>query len=143
MVRHAVGFKTRAFITFGTPIPLAEYQPDSRRDLVTLTHRIQDQVALLYKVLPTALVAATIKPGMTRGELASRIDALLAVLEPAGANLAVTSGRQAVDEGVDALIERNILVAERARLRVRDRITLKYYARTIEHVMRPGGKASH
>jgi glycerol-3-phosphate O-acyltransferase len=143
MVRHAVGFKTRAFITFGTPIPLAEYQPDSRRDLVTLTHRIQDQIALLYKVLPTALVAATIKPGMTRGELAGRIDDRLAVLAPAGANLAVTSGRQAVDEGVEALIERHILVAERARLRVRDRITLKYYARTIEHLMRTGGKASH
>ena len=141
MVRHAVGFRTRAFITFGHPIPLMDFQPDSRRDLVRLTHRIQDEVGVLYKVLPTALVAATIKPGMTRGELAGRIDDLLAVLRP-GANLAVTSGRQAADEGVDLLIERNILVAERARLRVRDRITLKYYARTIEHLVPARGKAS-
>jgi glycerol-3-phosphate O-acyltransferase len=143
MVSHAVGYKTRAFISFGTPIPLAEYQPDSRRDLVALAHRIQDQIGLLYKVLPTALVASTIKLGVTRGELASRIDDLLAILGPAGANLAVKSGRQAVDEGVDLLIERNILVAERQRLRVRDRITLKYYARTIEHLLPPRGKASH
>ncbi len=32
----------RAFVSFGKPIPLADYDPDSRRALVTLTHRIHD-----------------------------------------------------------------------------------------------------
>src|SRR6185295_2809948 len=40
MARHAVGYRSRAFITFGPPISLAEYDPGSRRDLVTLTHRV-------------------------------------------------------------------------------------------------------
>jgi glycerol-3-phosphate O-acyltransferase len=135
MIRHAVGFRTRAFVTFGQPIPLAEYEPESRRDLVQLAHRIQHDIGLLYKVLPTALVAATVRPHMTRSELAARIDDLLAVLTMQQANVSVKSGRQAVEEGIDPLIERGVLVAARQQLRVRDRIVLRYYARTIEHLV--------
>src|ERR687887_1582620 len=32
MVRYAVGYQSRAFVTFGTPIPLAAYDPEARRD---------------------------------------------------------------------------------------------------------------
>jgi glycerol-3-phosphate O-acyltransferase len=142
MVRHAVGYRTRAFISFGQPIPIAEYQPGSRRDLVALAHRVQHDVGLLYKVLPTALVASALRPGMSRSELSARIDDLVAGLIPLGANLGVKSGRQAVEEGVDLLVERNVLVAERQRLRVRDRIVLKYYARTIEHLVPPRSRTT-
>jgi len=135
MVRHAVGFNTRAFVTFGKKIPLSEYDPASRRDLVSLAHRIQREIGLLYKVLPTALVCATVRPQMTRVELAARIDDLLDSMREQQANLAVKNGRQAVDEGVEALIERGVLVGARQHLRVRDRIVLKYYARTIEHLV--------
>lgn len=135
MIRDAVGYETRAFVTFGEAIPLADYDPESRRDLVTLAHRIQSEIGVLYKVLPTALVAATVKPMMTRAELATRIDDLIAAMQTRQrVNLAVTHGRQAVTEGVEALVERGILVAERQHLRVRDRIALKYYGRTIEHL---------
>ncbi len=135
MVRHAVGFRTRAFVTFGQKIPLIEYDPESRRDLVALAHRIQREIGLLHKILPTALVCATVRPQMTRVELASRIDDLLGSLREQHANIGVTDGRQAVDEGVEALIERGVLVSARQHLRVRDRIVLKYYARSIDHLM--------
>ena len=58
MVRHAVGYESRAFVTFGAPIPLARFDPDSRRDLVTLAHRVHDDIGRCHKVLPTALVAS-------------------------------------------------------------------------------------
>jgi len=136
MIRYAVGYQSRAFITFGTPIPLSDYDPESRRDLVTLKNDVQQQIGRLYKVLPTALVALAMRPQLTRSELAGRIDDLLALFETQRANLAVRSGRQAVDEGVDLLIARHVLVGERQRLRVRDRIVLRYYARTLDHLLR-------
>lgn len=135
MVRYAVGFRTRAFVTFGTAIPLSEYDPDSRRALVSLAHRIQLEIGLLYKVLPTALVAAAVRPQMTRSELTSRVDDLVGSLKAQKANLAVKTGRQAVQEGVEALTERGVLIAGRQHIRIRDRIVLRYYARTIEHLL--------
>ena len=143
MVRHAVGYHTRAFVTIGQPIPLSEYDPESRRDLVSLMHRIQRDVGLLYKVLPTALVAAAMRPHLTRGELVSRIDDILAVLSAEGANLSVRSGRQAVDDGVDRLAERGVLVTERHRIRVRDRMTLRYYSNTLQHLLSPKRRTAH
>jgi len=135
MVRYAVGYQSRAFVTFGQAIPLADYDPEARRDLVTLTRRIQDEIGRLYKVLPTALVATAMRPQATRAELAARIDELLAAFQAEGANLAVWTGAQAVEEGVELLVGRGVLVQERQRLRVRDRIVLRYYARTIEHLL--------
>ncbi len=136
MVRHAVGYRSRAFVTFGDAIPLADFDPDSRRDLVKLAHRIQHDVGLLYKVLPTALVAAVGRPHMPLSELGNRIDELLARLSTQGANLAVRTGRQAVDDGIARLEARGVVVVENQRLRVRDRIVLRYYARTIQHLTR-------
>src|SRR2546423_7954750 len=51
------------------------------------------------------------------------------------ANLGVTSGQQAIEEAADALETRGIIVAERGRFRVRERTVLRYYARTIEHLL--------
>ena len=62
----------------------------------------------------------------------------LAKLEELQANVAVRSGRQAVEEGVPMLIDRGVLVADRNRLRVRNRIVLRYYARTLEHLLGEG-----
>ena len=135
MVRHAVGYQSRAFVTFGEPIALGDFDPEARRDLVALTHRIQDAIGRLYKVLPTAVVAAAMRPQITRADLAARIQDLLVSFSAEGANLAVRSAPQTVDEGVALLSERGILVQERQRLRVRDRIALRYYARTIEHLV--------
>ncbi len=141
MVRHAVGYRSRAFVTFGPPITLNHYDPESRRDLVTLAQRVQGQIGLQHKVLPTALVAAIVRPQMTRPELVGRLDDLLPILAAAGANLAVRTGRQAAEDGVALLAERGILVEQGAQIRVRDRLALRYYARTIQHLLH--GRTTH
>jgi len=135
MARDAVGYRSRAFVTFGEPIPLAGFDPESRRDLVTLTHRIWREIGGLYKVLPTALVAAAARRQMTRRQLVDRIDEMLAILSAEGANLAVKTGTRAVDEGLALLSSRGVLVVDGDRIRVRDRIVLRYYARTIHHLL--------
>ncbi len=117
---------------------MADYDPQSRRDLVSLTHRVHEAVGLLHKVLPTALVAAAMRPRSLDADLVGRVDELLAVLRAEGANLAVSSARQAVDEGLELLDERGIVVVESRRgrrARVRDRVALRYYARTIQHLL--------
>ncbi|HXT69731.1 MAG TPA: 1-acyl-sn-glycerol-3-phosphate acyltransferase [Vicinamibacterales bacterium] len=143
MVRHAVGYEARAFVTFAPPIPLASFDPDSRRDLVTLAHQVQDAVGRCHKVLPTALVASVMRPHMSRTELQSRLEDRIGFLAEAGANLAVRSARQAVLEGVSSLVGRDVLVEEGQTLRVRDRITLRYYARTIEHLLAAPRRTTH
>jgi glycerol-3-phosphate O-acyltransferase len=136
MVRYAVGYQSRAFVTFGEPIPLAGFDPESRRDVMALAHHTRDTIGLLYKVLPTAVVAAALRPSITRRELESRADAIIERVAAAGANLGVTSGRQAVEEAAEPLAARNIIVVERGgRFRVRERTVLRYYARTLQHLL--------
>ena len=136
MVRYAVGYQSRAFVTFGPPIPLCEYDPESRRDIMALAHLTRDTIGRLYKVLPTAVVAAAMRPSIARRDLEARAQAVIEAAAAAGANLGVTSGRQAVDEGADPLVTRNIIFVERSgRFRVRERTVLKYYARTLEHLL--------
>jgi glycerol-3-phosphate O-acyltransferase len=135
MVRYAVGYQSRAFVTFGQPIPLRDHEAGSRRAALDLAHEIRTRIGLLYKVLPTAVLAAVMRPSATGAELEDRAEALVQTLRAAGANLGVQSGREAVDEGTRALVGRNVLVAERGgRYRVRDRVVLRYYARTIRHL---------
>jgi glycerol-3-phosphate O-acyltransferase len=136
MVRYAVGYQSRAFVTFGTPIPLSGYDADSRRDIMGLAHLVRETIGKLHKVLPTAVVAAAMRPSIGKRELEGRADALIESLAAAGANLAVGSGRQAVDEGTEPLAGRNIIYVERGgRFRVRERTVLRYYARTLEHLL--------
>jgi hypothetical protein len=142
MVRHAVGYRSRAFVTFGPPIPLADSDPGSRRDLVTLAHRIQYAIGLQHKVLPTALVAAAGRPRMRLDELRSRIDNLLVGLSAQGANLAVRSGADAVEQGLELLTARGVVVVEGDHIRVRDRFVMRYYGRSLEHLLQPK-KAAH
>lgn len=142
MVRHAVGYRTRAFVCFGAPIALASFDPGSRRDLVTLAHRIQNEIGGLYKVLPTALVAAVGRPHMAIAELRDRIDGVLVALSARGANLGVRTGAAAAEEGVETLGRRGIVVVEEGRMRVRDRVAMRYYSRTLDHLLKPG-KAAH
>lgn len=141
MVRHAVGYSARAFVSFGAPIPLSRYDPESRRDLVTLAKTVQGEVGRLHKVLPTALVCAMVRPRMTRSELVDRIDGTLATLAAQGANLGVTTGAAAVEDGLTRLEERGVLVQEQDRIRVSDRIVLRYYARSLEHLWKARGRA--
>ncbi|HEY7058614.1 MAG TPA: 1-acyl-sn-glycerol-3-phosphate acyltransferase [Vicinamibacterales bacterium] len=138
MVRYAVGYQSRAFVTFGTPIPIAGFDPESRRDVMTLAHETRDVIGRLYKVLPTAVVASAMRPSLTKRELEDRASGIIDVLRQGGANLAVQSGREAVEIGAPALADRNIIHLERSgRVRVRERTVLRYYARTIQHLLAP------
>ncbi|HXW05748.1 MAG TPA: 1-acyl-sn-glycerol-3-phosphate acyltransferase [Vicinamibacterales bacterium] len=141
MVRYAVGYQSRAFVTFGPPIGLGATDPESRRDVMALAHHIRHVIGRLYKVVPTALVAAAMRPSITRRELESGVDVLIDLLRAGGANLAVATGRQAVDEAADALAARNIIYVERGgRFRVRERTVLRYYARTLQHLLAGSGR---
>ena len=136
MVRYAVGYQSRAFVTFGAPIPLSGYDGESRREVMALAHMIREAIGKLYKVLPTAVLAAAMRPSIGRRDLEARADGIVDALAAAGANLGVASGRQAMDEGTDPLVARNIIYVERGgRFRVRERTVLRYYARTLEHLL--------
>ncbi len=137
MVRYAVGYQSRAIVTFGDPIPLSGFDCGSRRDILELVRQTRRAIGLQVKVLPTNLVATAIRPSITRSELESRIDALIDTLRAAGANLSVQSGAQATQAGCECLETRDVIVMERGRVRVRDRHVLRYYARMIAHVLTP------
>jgi glycerol-3-phosphate O-acyltransferase len=140
MVRYAVGYRSRAFVTFGAPIGIGGGATHSRSDVLELARLVRTHSGMLYKVLPTAVFAAAMRPSITRRDLESRIDLLLDGLRARHANLGVTSGRQAVEEAAEPLETRGIVVAERGRFRVRERTVLRYYARTIEHLLATTGR---
>jgi len=136
MVRYAVGYQSRAFVTFGTPITLDGCDPESRREVMELAHVIRETIGRLHKVLPTAVLAAALKPSITRRELEARAEAIIDTVRSAGGNMGVTSGRQAVEEGAAPLEARNIIHVERGgRFRVRERTVLRYYARALQHLL--------
>jgi 1-acyl-sn-glycerol-3-phosphate acyltransferase len=136
MVRYAVGYQSRAFVTFGDAIPLEGYDPDSRRDIMDLAHLTRETIGRLIKILPTAVLAAAMRPSITRRELEGRADAIIEAVRQAGANLGVRTGREAVEEGAGPLVARNIIHVERGgRFRVRERTVLRYYARTLQHLL--------
>jgi glycerol-3-phosphate O-acyltransferase len=143
MVRLAVGYRSRAFVTFGQPIRVSDYDPHSRRDVIALAHRTREEIGRRYLVLPTALAAAAMRPSIERVELQGRIEGLMDALRSAGATLHVDDARQAVDEAAALLTARGVIVAEGERFRVRDRSVLRYYARTIEHLLPQAGGRTH
>jgi glycerol-3-phosphate O-acyltransferase len=133
MVRYAVGYRSRAFVTFAPPLDVRGIDPDSRRDVLDLAHAVMAAIGRVYKVLPTAIVANALRRSMTRRELERSADAVIETLRALGANLAVETGAEAVDAAAEPLEARGIIVVERGRVRVRDRNVLRYYARTLEH----------
>ena len=141
MVRYAVGYQSRAIVSFGSPIVLADYDPDGRRAMVQLTRRIKGEIGRLYKVVSTSLVATAMRSSVERAELEDRIDQLIEVLRLADANLDVQTGREAVDIATEPMVTRGILVVEGDRYRVRQRAVLGYYARTIEHLLNDRGRS--
>ena len=143
MVRYAVGYRSRAFVTFGEPIDIANCDPHSRRDVLELAHRTRDAIGRLVKVLPTSLVASAMRPSLAPRELERRVGGLIEVLRTSGANLEVTDPHEAADAGVRAFIARGIIVAEDGRLRVRERNVLRYYGRMLDHLLHAPGDRTH
>ena len=143
MVRYAVGYRSRAIVTFGKPLSLEGVDPTSRREVLDLAHTIMTAIGRLHKVLPTAVVANAMRPSVTRRELESRADAVIDTLRSAGANLGVQSGADAVAQAIEPLAARGIVVVERGRIRVRDRNVLRYYAKTLEHLLASPSRRTH
>ncbi len=143
MVRYAVGYRSRAFVTFGRPIPLDGWDPESRRDVLELAKLTRASIGKRVKVLPTAVVATAMRPSVSKRDLESRAEAVIETLRAVGANLGVSSGRQAVEEAAEPLEARGIVVFDRGRFRVRDRNVLRYYARGIEHLLTSGSGRTH
>jgi glycerol-3-phosphate O-acyltransferase len=136
MVRYAVGYQSRAVVTFGDAIPLEGYEAEARRDVMALAHLVRDTIGKLHKVLPTAIVAAAMRPAIARRELEGRAQGVIDTVAEAGGNLAVTSGREAVEQARGPLETRNIIYVERGgRFRVRERTVLRYYARSLNHLL--------
>jgi glycerol-3-phosphate O-acyltransferase len=142
MVRYAVGYKSRAFVTFGKPIPV-DIDAASRREVLDFTHMVMNAIGRLYKVLPTAVIASAMRPSITRRELEARADAVLDTLRAAGANLGVQSGAEAADAAIEPLETRGILVVDRGRVRVRDRNVLRYYGRSLDHLLASPSRHTH
>jgi glycerol-3-phosphate O-acyltransferase len=140
MVRYAVGYRSRAIVTFGTPIPASDYDAESKTDVLALTKLVRTRIGALYKVLPTAVFAAAMRPSIAASELESRIDQMIEELAARHANLGVGSGREAIAAAAEPLETRGIIVSERGRFRVRERNVLRYYARTIEHLLATPGR---
>ena len=136
MVRYAVGYSSRAVVTFGSPISLADYDPDGRRSMVQLKRRLRDDIGKLYTVPPTALVSAAMRPSIVRRELEDRIAQLIEILQLAGARLDVETPEASVEAATEPMVARGILAVEGDRYRVRERGVLRYYARTIEHLLK-------
>ncbi len=143
MVRYAVGYRTRGYVTFGTPVPVSHIDPDSRREVLDLGHTLMRAVGRLYKVLPTAVVSAAMRPSITRKDLQQRSQAIIDTLRSLDANLGVETGEDAVELAVEPLEARGIIVSERGRFRVRDRTVLRYYARTLNHLLSPSSDRTH
>jgi 1-acyl-sn-glycerol-3-phosphate acyltransferase len=139
MVRYAVGYRSRVFVTFGAPIAVDGVDPESRSDVLALTRLVRTRVGELYKVLPNAVFAAAMRPSIGKRELEARIDRIIETIAGRRANLGVTSGREAIELAAEPLETRGIVVLERGRFRVRNRSVLRYYARTIEHLLESPG----
>ena len=141
MLRYAVGYQSRAIVSFGAPIQLSDYDPDERRSMVHLKRRLRESIGRLYTVVPTALVASAMRRSIRRTELEGEVDRLIESLRMSGARLDVQTGRDAVEAATGPLVTRGILVTEGDRYRVRERGVLRYYARTIQHLLKDRGRS--
>jgi 1-acyl-sn-glycerol-3-phosphate acyltransferase len=143
MVRYAVGYRSRAYVTFGQPISVDGIDADSRRAVLDMSHAVMKTIGRLYKVLPPSLIAAAMRPSITRKDLESRADAILDTLRACGANLGVSSGAEAADLALEPLEARGIVAVTRGRVRVRERNVLRYYARGLDHLLESPSRRTH
>jgi hypothetical protein len=100
-------------------------------------------IGRVYKVLPNALVAAAMRPSITRPQLEARAEALVETLKSCGANLSVESGKEAVEAALEPLEARGVIVLSAGRVRVRERNVMRYYARSLDHLLVSPSRRTH
>ena len=137
MVGSAVGYETRSFTAFGAPMSVEGFDHRSRRDVLELAQQVRGRIARLHKVVPTALVAAAMRPSSAPADLRGRIAALVDGLAARQANLDMVDPTAIMERGVAQLVDREVLAVDGGLYRVRDRILLRYYARSIKHLIAP------
>ena len=139
MIRYAVGYRSRSIVTFGDPITFDGCDPDDRRDMVRLQRRDPRGSRPLLQGVAVSPARSRPPAADGAGRAGGPIDRLIEILQSTGANLDVTTGREAVDMATEPLATRGIIVVEGNRYRARQRLVLRYYARTIEHLLKPHG----
>lgn len=137
LVRYAVGYRSRAFVTFGRPVPIDGIDGESRKAVMDVTRHVRAEIGMLYKVLPTAVLAAAMTSSGSKADLIDRINLILDTLRSVGANLGVQSAEEVLALASEPMATRNIIVIEGGRYRVRERNVLRYYARSIAHLLTP------
>lgn len=137
MVGSAVGYHSRAFVTFGEPIDASSLDHHSRRDVLQFAHLVRSRIGELQKIVPTSVVAAAMKPSMSGTDLVAKVGALIATLDERGANLLERDPARTVEIGVAQLVSRAAIVADDHRYRVRDRMLLRFYARALDYLLAP------
>ena len=143
MARFAVGYRSRAIVTFGTPMQLDGVDTASRRSVLDFCHEVMAGIGRVVKVMPSAVIAHAMRPSIPIRELEVRADAVLDNMRAVGANLAVNTGKEAIDYALEPLADRGILVIENGRVRVRERHVLRYYARSLDHLLQPPSSCTH
>ena len=142
MIGSAVGYQTRSFTTFGEPLSVQGFDHHARRDVLELAQTVRARISALHKVVPTAVVAAAMRPSSPPHELRARIAGLVDVLRERQANLDATDPQEIMERGVELLVDRDALAVDNGLYRVRDRTLLRYYARSIAHLIAPRPKAA-
>ena len=111
---------------------------ESRRDVMDLAHLVRDTIGRLHKVLPTAVVAAAHaaldRPAAISSSARRTIIGIAARRrrQPGRARPAARRSSSARRP----LADRGIIHVERGGLfRVRERTVLRYYARTLQHLL--------
>jgi len=137
LVRYAVGYWSRAFVTFGKPISLDGIDAENKRAVMDLMRHVRGEIGKQYKVVPTAVLAAAMKRSMTRADLLSRVDGVLETLRSVHANIDKRTAAEVLDAATEPMVTRNIIVVEGGRYRVRERNVLRYYARSLAHLLSP------
>jgi glycerol-3-phosphate O-acyltransferase len=141
MVGSAVGYQTRSFTVFGEPVSVQGFDHHARRDVLELAQLVKSRISALHKVVPTAIVAAAMRPSSPPQELRSRIAELVDVLRSRRANLDITDPQTIMERGSAQLVDRDAMAVVNGRYRVRDRTLLRYYARSIAHLIAPAKDA--
>ena len=91
------------------------------------------------RIRPPVIAAGINLFGGALGLIHKYVTGAIPILRSSGANLDVATGRAAVDAATGPLATRGIIVVEGDRYRVRQRAVLRYYSRTIDHLIRHRG----
>jgi glycerol-3-phosphate O-acyltransferase len=133
-----------ASVSVGEPLSLTEFMADhpetGERATLQLARRIMARIRAVVPVLPVPVVAAvfTREDDLDRAEVAGRFTRMVREMRERGAQIHMPRALSIdpVNQGVEILLVRRVLVEEEGRLRVNpeERAVLDYYARSIAHL---------